>query len=719
MLGLALGLDVAGDMEPRVAVLRLQDQAVDLISELGARSPTVVVFEDLHWAAEPFVELVSRLLAEATGPVFVLGTTRPGREELPAGDTLDLEPLDDAEARDLIETALAAPLEERARQLVVDRAEGNPFFVEEILAELLDRELLERQNGSWALRPGDTALGLPDSVQGVLAARIDLLPSEAKEALQAAAVIGRSFAPGGLAALVGSAAEVRTLVDRGFVRPTEPELVFRHALTREVAYESLPKARRAQLHAAFAEWLEQQGPGDTGAGSLAYHYAEAVDPSIAGLAWRDDEARERVLRERALTWLRRAAELAIGRFDLDDALANLHRATDLDSGDAALWHSIGRVNALKFDGEAMWPAMERAIELTEEGQELADLYAELAFESSLRGGMWRRPIADALVAGWVDRALELAAPGTRAHARAGVTRAMWEDDAALAEEVVAAAEQLDDPVLLSYACFARSGAAFVTFDYRTAYEWAQRRFALLDRIEDPDKVAHVHFYGAGAALAVGRLEEALARACRHDEIASRLSVHHEVHALGILLFVQEALGRWDDIRRLQPRIERAVAANAGTPCVLNPRNLLSCAVACRELGVEEDERLEADATACGFEGYAWWLGPPATQLALRRGDRRRLDELVKGFRESWSWSMDGSPYAGAVLLEALVELGRDDQAEDVAVALVQPGTYLEPFALRTLGAVRGDRTLVEQAISRFDELGLEWHAARTRTLTRA
>ena len=99
-------------------------------------------------------------------------------------------------------------------------------------------------------------LGIPDSVQGVLAARIDLLPAEAKEALQAASVIGRSFTPAGLAALTGSSAEVRTLVERGFVRPTQPELVFKHALTRDVAYGSLPKASRARLHAAFARWLE-------------------------------------------------------------------------------------------------------------------------------------------------------------------------------------------------------------------------------------------------------------------------------------------------------------------------------------------------------------------------------------------------------------------------------------------------------------------------------
>ena len=125
-----------------------------------------------------------------------------------------------------------------------------------------------------------------------------------------AAVIGRSFSTAGLAALVGSAAEVRTLVERGFVRPTEPELVFKHALTRDVAYDCLPRAERARRHAAYADWLEGEDASDGRASTLAYHYMEAVDPEIADLAWRDRDQDAARLRASALRWLRRAAELA-------------------------------------------------------------------------------------------------------------------------------------------------------------------------------------------------------------------------------------------------------------------------------------------------------------------------------------------------------------------------------------------------------------------------
>ena len=105
--------------------------------------------------------------------------------------------------------------------------------------------------------------------------------------------------------------------------------------------------------------------------------------------------------------------------------------------------------------------MEKAIELTEGTEALAELYGELTFESTMRGGMWKRPIDHGLVESWLARALELADAGGAAQARAFVTKALWEDDAELAEQAVALAERLDDPVLLSYAYWARSGAAFV------------------------------------------------------------------------------------------------------------------------------------------------------------------------------------------------------------------------------------------------------------------
>ncbi len=717
ILGLTLGLDFARDLEPRAAVLALQDEWTRLVTEIGARGPAVLVLEDLHWAADPLLELVGRVLAEARGPVLVLGTTRPGREGLPPGETASLEPLGEDEAGELVDRALGAPLDERARTLVVGHADGNPFFIEEVLSELLDRNLLARQDGSWKLT-GDS-LGIPDSVQGVLAARIDLLSREAKEALQAAAVIGRSFMPAALAVLTGSAAEIRTLVERGFIRPTEPELVFKHALTREVAYAGLPKASRARLHAAYADWLAADEPGDGRAGALAYHYAEAVSPEIAGLAWRDREHDAARLRASALHWLRRAAELAVGRFDLGDALAHLGRAAELDPDDALLWREIGRANALKFDGEAYWQAMLRAVELTSDPAALGELYGELSFESSMRGAMWRKAPDDAIAVGWIEQALELAGPDSRGCAYALIARAMREDDAVAAERALAIAEQLDDLELRSFGFFTCFGLHQGEADFAGAYEWDRRRRELVDRFGDPDHRALIHWGAATAELALGNLDEAEAQALRHEAIAARLTPHHCVHAVGNLLTLDEAAGRWDRLHGRQAQIERAVAANADTPCVYSPRSLLACAVACAALGLDaEAERLEAETAALGFEGYEIWLDALRARLALIRGDLNRIDALLAG-SEKWRWPTWNYVNGVATRLDALLAVGRAEEAEEDALLHAQPATYLEPFALRALGVLRRDRGLLDRANERFAAMGLGWYAAQTSALAQA
>ncbi len=714
ILGLTVGLDVAGDLEPRAAVLALQDAWTRLVSEIGGRGPAVVVLEDLHWATEPLIELLERILSDAAGPVLILGTTRPGRAGLPAGETLTLEPLTDDEARELIDCALAAPLDADARELVVRRAEGNPFFVEEVLSDLLDRGLLTQRNGGWALADG--VLTIPDSVQGVLAARIDLLDPPAKAALQAAAVIGRSFSPAGLTALVGSAAEVRTLVERGFVRATEPELVFKHALTREVAYAGLPKAERARRHGAYADWLAAQDASDARAGTLAYHYAEAVAPEIAELAWRDRDEDAARLRACALRWLGRAADLALARFDLDDARGLLERAAELAPDDAELWHSLARVDALKFDGTAFWESMQKALELTSAPAERGALYAELCFESTMRGAMWKVAPDWALVSGWIEQALEHAAPETRPYAYGLVGKSMLEDDIPSAERAIEIAERLDDVELLSFGLSAHSANAQSTADFATASELASRRLELAGRITDPDHLALIHWGSATADLALGQLEHAENHALRHEEIAARLTPHHEVHAIGNLVTLDEAAGRWDRLHRRTERSEHAVAANVDTPCVYNARNLLAAAVASAALGLgDEARRLEAQEAALGFEGYAFWLDPLRARLALIRGELDRVDALLEG-SESWSWQVYNFVGSVAVRLDALVAVGRAEEAAADADRYAIPGTYLEPFALRTLGIARGDPALVAQAQDRFEAMGLDWYAAQTPAL---
>ena len=345
ILAMTLGYEPDEQLHPQEARRQLQEAWVELLNELADEGPTVVVVEDLHWAQDALLELLERAVRQVRGPLLMLVTARHELiERSPVwiagaanASQLRLEPLSGAEAGGML-TELAGPLPDHLRDLVLDRAEGNPFFVEEALAALIDRGVVGRGPEGWTVLGSPAQLPVPDSVQGVIAARVDLLPSADKEALLAASVVGRTFWEGVVRELLdGTPFDPGLLEERGFVRVRrestlggERELIFKHALTREVAYGALPLARRARLHARVAEWLERTGADpEEHASLLAHHYAEAAAPSVADLAWPHEEAHRADLRGRAVRWLRRAADLAVGRYEIQEAVSLLNEALAL------------------------------------------------------------------------------------------------------------------------------------------------------------------------------------------------------------------------------------------------------------------------------------------------------------------------------------------------------------------------------------------------------
>ena len=339
---------------------------------------------------------------------------------------------------------------------------------------------------------------------------------------------------------------------------------------------------------------------------------------------------------------------------------------------AEVWHAIGRVNALKFDGEAMWPAMEKAIELTEGTEALAELYAELTFESTMRGGMWKRPLEHGLVESWLARALELADAGGAAQARALVAKSTWEDDAELAEQAVALAERLDDPVLLSYAYWARSGAAFVGARLprgRPLGATSLRAPRSPDRSGQDRPHPLLRSDGRARRRPAGRGRDARAQA-RHRRL--RLSAHHEVHALGVLLFVEEALGHWDEVRRLQHRSRASRRPQPGRAVRAQSEDAV---LVCRRVRRARPRRRGAATRGgCGRAGLSGrrhgLLARPtadASRTAARRPRAgRRATRVVR--RDVAAGRMDGSLYALATKLEALIALGRTSEAEEAATS---------------------------------------------------
>jgi class 3 adenylate cyclase/tetratricopeptide (TPR) repeat protein len=737
ILGLALGLDVASGLHPIDARESLHRTAVEFVQELAAERPCVTLVEDIHWAEDDLLDLLERIARETLAPVVILGTARPElldrRSTWAAGrrnaTTIWLEPLPPEETSRLLDELLGLELPQDLRGLLVERAEGNAFFVEELVGALVDAGVLERSNGGWRAGELPAGFSVPDSVHAVVAARIDRLPATEKAALQAASVIGRTFWPTPVVHLLdGNMPDFDLLEERDFIRRRggssmagEREYAIKHALTREVAYAGIPKARRGRLHAALGEWLELQDRAkDELASLLAYHFAEAVRPEDADLVWAGAEDELERVRTSAVVWLRRAGVLARGRYEMDEAIELLTRAAELTHDEherALLWREIGQAQALRYDGEAFWRAMERSLDGPLDAHERADAYSRLAFETSIRSGMWSiRPGKDKIET-WVSRALELADDGSIEKTRALLARANAEPaDASeeLLESVTAAAERIGDRDLLSFTFGARSHTTFEHLEFQESAVWIERRLRLVPEIDDPDSLCEVYESAVPVVAALGRFDEARRLAAEHWEIARRLSPHHRVHAASLRLEIADALGDWTTLAAETPLVFDLVALNLATPCVRNARDLLLGALAHVCLGHESRaHELELEAAAIEGEGHERELATPRLRIALVRGDVEAARALVRlPPMRSFVW---GSTVFGT-LLDALTVLREYEWIEREAPRLRQAGTVIEPFALRALGAARGDDDLLAQADSGFRKLGLDWHRSQTERL---
>jgi DNA-binding SARP family transcriptional activator len=732
ILGLLVGLEPDEELHPWEARKRLEEACVQLMDEIAAEGPAVVVLEDLHWAEDALLGLLDLVARRASGPLLLIVTARPellGRDAgigTGRGNTsqLWLEPLSVAEAEQML-AALAGDLPGHVSELVLALGEGNPFFVEEALASLLDRGILRRDRDRWVVGELSEALAASDSVQAVIAARIDVLAEPERQALQAASVVGRSFWEGAVRSLLKRPdVDLELLEERDFVRRRagssiagERELRFKHALTREVAYGSLTLGRRARLHADFAEWLERIGRGrDEHAPLLAHHYAHAVAPGLADLAWSDQPERAAELRATAVRWSRRAAELAIGRYEIDAALALLDEALALEQDDAAqsdLWRLVAWAHQSRFDTDARRGALERALVLAPEPAVSAQILGELAHAGS-GPWLWREPPPRELVEDWTARALALAQPGTRAHAWALVARARADFASGLqpALEAATIAERIGDPVLQTEAYQACAWATEATGALLPETgRWIDRTLALLPRVSDPTERETLLFAAAFTYLRLGRIGEARRLAVDHDEIATRLSAHQEVHGVALDVLVDVIAGDWEAARVRTARAEAACAANRDTPCQFDWRTLMMCALAQARLGDDaEARRLEALANAELVVGGPAAREPALLRLALLRDDRDTVERLLGEDPGPSLWDADYR----AARLDALVALRDRERIEREAPALVTVGGYVEAFALRALGFVRDERPLLERAAERFDAMGLAWRATETR-----
>ena len=277
------------------------------LETVAEQSPTVLVFEDLHWADDAMLAFLEHLADRAEGvPLLLVCTARPELFErhgafaagLHNDNRINLAPLTGDETARLVGSLLdSSDIPAEIREPIIERSGGNPLYAEEFVRLLKDQGLLVREGDTWLLTSG-AEVPLPSSIQALIAARLDTLPAERKSMLADAAVLGKVFWAGAVAEMgdrdVSEVTEaMRELSRKELVRPArrssmdgEVEYAFWHVLARDVAYAQLPRASRASRHVAAATWLEAKSGErvEDIAEVLAHHYATAGARGCCGPA---------------------------------------------------------------------------------------------------------------------------------------------------------------------------------------------------------------------------------------------------------------------------------------------------------------------------------------------------------------------------------------------------------------------------------------------------
>jgi tetratricopeptide (TPR) repeat protein len=566
-------------------------------SALAATAPTVLVIEDLHWAGDQVVETLERVLARSSGALLLIATARPdfteshpafavGRENFSAISLRPLTPIQSSELVDgLLDTAALPP---SVRADILAKAEGNPFFVEELLGRLIDEEGLVNEGGVWRATGSAEEISLPDSVHTLLAARIDALPRDEKRVLQEAAVVGRVFweAPIGHAGNGSVGAALLALEGRGlvFARPTSSiagqlEYMFKHALVRDVAYAGLSKARRARAHAEVGAWIETLAGEriDEFIELVAHHYHAAVAGADSDLAWTDPGADREAFRRRAFEALCAAGAGARQRYAVDKALQLHQQALDLAVGTAerrGALEELGGDHLSIFHADDALAAFQEARDLAEPSdlEERARLAERIgrtatrwgAFRSKPEPGRIERIVEEGLD-GTTDEALRASLLVIRANADT-----FWysvelpdpvptEQRVAWAEEALAIAERLDDPTLISRAATVLGRIYYDQRSYRASREMSLRQLDLIDRLASPDVKAEVLGESSNTALDAGETERAYKLAQDAYDLAREMSDHQLMHTSAPLLRAGYRAGRWTEIL---PVVEVHLAAFA-------------------------------------------------------------------------------------------------------------------------------------------------------------
>ena len=650
------------DAPPRAVADALAKAWPRFVTAAASSGPLVMVVEDLHWAGEPLLDMLVRLVSRSSGPVVVLTTARPEFLEQHPGfgaasadvSMISLRTLTEFASRELLDNLpRASAFDARRRDEILARADGNPYFLEQLVAHVAD-------GGSGTL---------PDSLHALLAARVDALPIPEKRLLQEAAVVGRVFWVEPLRGRLGDVADPLTTLElRGLVLPRQSsslagqtEFAFKHALLRDVAYASLPAAQRARGHADVAEWLEEISQDRVGEVMelVAYHYAAAADGWDADPG---DPGEAELVAANAFRSLVRAGVGARRRYAIAKAVELHRRALDYAadvSERAEATAAIGDDHEVAFDGDSAMEAWLAAIEMLRQEPSQVDRRAGLCLKTAemavARWGGFRVPPDPALADRLVDEGLAVVRdPEAKAHLliMRALCAARWSwtgrpDPVPVSERRRAAedgwrlAERLGTPSLRGFAHRGSAMLHLIEGDYEDAVVFMLEQVDLLEKGGRGRDQALAHTIASLFVADIrGDYHQALAHAHRSYAVAQELFPHDKMHGTFVVMHCLEQLGRW---REIEPYLDEHCQLLSGP---------------------------EAGASCSFLRG-----GPLVGALALARlGEVSRARELAA----SMPIDIDHPAQAEVVRAQLAIELGEADVGRELAERLVRLGRRPTP-----------------------------------------
>jgi len=575
LLGQLLG--VTFDDTPLTAALtpeQRHDRAQELVEALlvadASERPLMLIIDDLHWADASSLDLLARLLRRAPQvPLLLLLGYRmeppiaePWRE-LDYCARIEVRELSPESSIDLMRALLRGEPPAELTTLI-ERTQGNPFFVEEVVRGLVESGTLARDTSGWQLTRALDESAVPDSIEGVITARLDRLEDRSREVLQVAAVVGRRFPYPVLSGVVARRDELRDqlqqLSEAELILPEEIErdlaYLFRHALTRDVAYEAILYARRRELHRRVARRIEELNPErlDEQLALLARHYvlAEEWEPAFDYHLRAGRQAQGRYANREAITLYERALQIVDFRLQISGSQSATY---NLRSATVELHERLGVVQALIGEYDMALEHYQAALNLLQQQPDaaidglvrlhhhIARVYAGRGdFETALEWVERALTLASQTQSLELARCLDLGASILQRQGRYGQT-IEW------GERALQLAESLDSPRNQALALKRIGGTYRNMGENARALGILERCLAIYEQVQDLAGKADAHNDLANVCSQLGRLAEAR----RHYEAGAEIK-----EAIGDIYGQAMIANNLGDVLKLQDDLDEAI-----------------------------------------------------------------------------------------------------------------------------------------------------------------